>query len=936
MTSSQREVYLARRRAAYHARKNSNSVHNVAQPLRETLTTREDGSQRRSGPIRVTDMRHLARSRDQKSTGYGADPHGASTSTANATQGQQIELQNQSTLNEGSETIRVTDMRRLARSRDQRPTNYGAYSHEASTSTTNTTQGQQIHLQNQSTIIGGLYNTIPQSERSRHVNTNATVPNFVQRPRFLQMYVYDTEHETEYRMLENETLDRNLVEKIKNILDKYNPLVKMFRSLSRREDLHSCRLIIKDQPSNQPQYNSPTASQVAAIIEGGQDLAHLNGREIMVETISGRLLNVNDTQELLPGQTPQDRLDLLTRIFHSKFEEFKVDIVTKGVLGRVVAYVYVIEFQKRGLPHAHMLVVVDEDSKLNTPDEYDRVVRAEIPKCRRRASIVPGCNQAYDSWTISVKCVKYLYKYVYKGLDRVAMELCSASEHDEVQQFIDARWNTTRGFQPRENGKERRSSRRAIGRVYTVSPIEGERFYLRILLNNARGAKSFQDLLTVNGIVYPTFKQTAERRGLLENDDSIRQFLLEATTFRMPSALRRLFVTLLVYCQASGERRLWEEFYPFMVEHYPSSSNNRSVHIKNRLLQDLNSLFIYYGKRLTNYDLPRISGNIPYRNEIPKIIEDELSVHTPPEDLLAVQMLNTNQQHAYDKIISVVNQQKGGLFFIDGPGGTGKKFLYRAILATIRNDGLIALATATSRIAATLLPGGRTAHSRFKLPLNPEASSVCFIDKESDLAELIRRAAVIIWDEASMAHRRAFEALDRSLKDIMGNDTPFGGKVIVFGGDFRQTLPVVPKGTKYQTINSCLVRSPLWKEVTVISLKQNMRSIHDQCFTDFLLRVGNGKEPMINNDMIQVPPLMSMPWEGDQSVDHLIKSVFPNLNSHSHDLNYMVQRAILTLRNDEVDRLNEKIIQKFDGMEQIYYSIDSVEDDPTTYISKSS
>ncbi|OMO96630.1 hypothetical protein COLO4_15176 [Corchorus olitorius] len=109
------------------------------------------------------------------------------------------------------------------------------------------------------------------------------------------MYVYDTEHETEYRMLENESLDRNLVEKIKNILDKYNPFVKMFRSLSRREELRSCQLIINDQPSNQPQYNSPTASQVAAIIDGGQDLAHLNDKEIMVETISGRLLNVNDT-----------------------------------------------------------------------------------------------------------------------------------------------------------------------------------------------------------------------------------------------------------------------------------------------------------------------------------------------------------------------------------------------------------------------------------------------------------------------------------------------------------------------------------------------------------------------------------------------------------------------------------------------------------------
>ncbi|KAL0307648.1 UNVERIFIED_CONTAM: hypothetical protein Scaly_2976100 [Sesamum calycinum] len=83
--------------------------------------------------------------------------------------------------------------------------------------------------------------------------------------------------------------------------------------------------------------------------------------------------------ELKPGQTPQDRPDLLTRIFRAKFEELKKDIYTKGVLGKVVAHVHVIEFQKRGLPHAHMLVILDENNKLNTVDDYDHIVRAEIP-----------------------------------------------------------------------------------------------------------------------------------------------------------------------------------------------------------------------------------------------------------------------------------------------------------------------------------------------------------------------------------------------------------------------------------------------------------------------------------------------------------------------------------------------------------------------------
>ncbi|XP_026397782.1 uncharacterized protein LOC113344490 [Papaver somniferum] len=83
--------------------------------------------------------------------------------------------------------------------------------------------------------------------------------------------------------------------------------------------------------------------------------------------------------ELGPGETHQDRPDLTTRIFKAKLEELKKDIYNRGVLGTVVAHVHVVEFQKRGMPHAHMLVILSDQEKLNNPDEYDQIVRAEIP-----------------------------------------------------------------------------------------------------------------------------------------------------------------------------------------------------------------------------------------------------------------------------------------------------------------------------------------------------------------------------------------------------------------------------------------------------------------------------------------------------------------------------------------------------------------------------
>ena len=98
--------------------------------------------------------------------------------------------------------------------------------------------------------------------------------------------------------------------------------------------------------------------------------------------------------------------------------------------------------------------------------------------------------------------------------------------------------------------------------------------------------------------------------------------------------------------------------------------------------------------------------------------------------------------------MDAVEKGESKLFFIDGPGGTGKTFLYKCLLANVRHTGKIIIAVASFGIAATSLPGGRTSHSRFKIPLKPESGSSCEIAVQSDLAELMRWAKVIVWDEA--------------------------------------------------------------------------------------------------------------------------------------------------------------------------------------------
>lgn len=100
---------------------------------------------------------------------------------------------------------------------------------------------------------------------------------------------------------------------------------------------------------------------------------------------------------------------------------------------------------------------------------------------------------------------------------------------------------------------------------------------------------------------------------------------------------------------------------------------------------------------------------------------------------------------------------------------------------------------------------------------------------DSPEAELIRACVLIIWDEAPMVHRYAIEAVDRTIRDIMKNvdpefqKIPFGNKVVLFGGDFRQILPVVKNGSRQDIIRACLNKSQLWTDMQIYKLTINMR-----------------------------------------------------------------------------------------------------------------
>ena len=124
---------------------------------------------------------------------------------------------------------------------------------------------------------------------------------------------------------------------------------------------------------------------------------------------------------------------------------------------------------------------------------------------------------------------------------------------------------------------------------------------------------------------------------------------------------------------------------------------------------------------------------------------------------------------------------------------------------------------AASGIAALLMEGGATFHSRCKPPRDMTTRQPCDITPNNDRGCIFLATRLILIDEISMLHRGNLEALDQALRDLMAYkvhrdlaQVPFGGKVVACTGDVRQILLVVRDDNQNATVRASLLSSPLW------------------------------------------------------------------------------------------------------------------------------
>ncbi|XP_071712987.1 uncharacterized protein [Rutidosis leptorrhynchoides] len=814
---------------------------------------------------------------------------------------------------------------------------------------------------------------------------------------------------------------------------------------------------------------------------------------------------------------PEDRPDISTRVFKIRLDSLMRKFRVEKIFGKVVAELYRIEFQKRGLPHAHICLFLDKTDHVPGPDDVDNFITAELPdknvdpdlysivsefmihgpcgpnhthspcmtqkgqcskhfpkdfhsethfdgdsypRYKRRDDgnfvvkgttnldnryVVPYNKQLLKQyqahinveWCNQIGSIKYLFKYINKGPDRITISIqdsnakkshardsnskdkiatyyscpylsaCEASwrlfnfdivhrtptvyrlqfhlpnhepiyyDNDEVvenvllkpsvgtSQFIEwmrcneidenARQYTYVEF-PRHyvwNKGARKWTRskdqRTVGRINYVPPKSSETYYLRILLNKVRGPTCYEDIRTVNDVVYDTFKETCYAMGLLDDDREYVVSLNETYQVASGDYCRSLFVSLITTDSLSCADRVWNETRDLLSKDLrhecPTQILDQDEDQIKKVLYNLALAKIEKMLNSSGNSLKNIA-NMPYPdyeyidNSCNMMIQDEMSydmhnLQVEHETLFST--MTDEQKCVYNTILEAVDKNEGGTFFLYGYGGTGKTFVSKTLGAALHSCGDIVINVASSGIAALLLTGGRTAHSCFAIPINAVEDSFCNIQPDSQLAGLLNESKLIIWDEAPMQHRHCVEAFDRTMRDIIRSDNrdkAFGGKVVVFGGDFRQILPVITKGTRSETVHASLHSSELWRECKVLKLTKNMRLLncvsHSDLmevkkFAQWILDIGEGKINLPNDGEADVQfPEEVLIRSNYNPIESIVNSLYPSLHQELCNPSYFQERAVLAPTNEEVDAINEFVLSTISDSERVYYSSDTL------------
>ncbi|GKB33692.1 DNA helicase [Tanacetum coccineum] len=761
-------------------------------------------------------------------------------------------------------------------------------------------------------------------------------------PRFLQLYIYDTDNELFRTSRENfkDTNIPNFNVRLYNVIgareyelptgdmlgviDGYQKEMKMVGSSGSSSEQKRLTMLayysyyLHDH-ANRYNYVSRAGrlfqqyvvTAFYAVEQNRIDFIREHHNDIRNEYLSGIYdpinrgeNNVSDcgSRLILPQSFtggPRYMVDVVDRVFEMKIHQFVTYLRDSQPFGKVMAVLYTVEFQKRGLPRCHTLMWLDESVRIRRDEDIDIYISAELPLpsvdpegyrivselmmhgpcglanpsatcmpnsawCKKNFSkeycnrtyvdksgfvyykrrdvgatmmrqgveldngyVVPynrrllttfyaHINVEYYWWTM---LIKYLFQYISKGTDHVVARIArnttnvhgtgaleSTSREPAVHSLVVDLQNMQRiVFKERDgldslvvNPHKKKTTltewlyyneQNTNGRylTYLNFPSEfvwyayGKYWRHRRMRNKSLvGRLIFPGIRTVNDIVYPTCCAACEALGLLQDDQEWEITLEEAALTATPAELRVLLAHILAFCEVSDPKRLWQLTWRSMSEDIPYASsmslNIPGLHIDDSELEDyvlyeFEGCLNHYSRSLTDFGL-----RLPHEH-LMLVLRNRLLMEEKCYDR---KLLATER----DQLLPKLNEKQ----------------LY-AILYTLRSEGKVVMVVASSGIASLLLLVGRTAHSRFKIPL--------------DLTDTT--------DESPMNDRRCFKTLDKTLRDVL--DEPnriFGGKKVMLGDDFRQTLPGKKAATRDEIIRPSVAKYYLWPHLKVHYLTENM------------------------------------------------------------------------------------------------------------------
>jgi ATP-dependent DNA helicase PIF1 len=188
------------------------------------------------------------------------------------------------------------------------------------------------------------------------------------------------------------------------------------------------------------------------------------------------------------------------------------------------------------------------------------------------------------------------------------------------------------------------------------------------------------------------------------------------------------------------------------------------------------------------------------------------------------------------------------------------------------------------------------------------------VEERSARAEFLKQTTIIFWDEAPMANRAIMECIDELLRRLCRRNLPFGGKIFVCAGDFRQTCPVIRRGSRREIVDASIKSSPLWSNFAIRRLTTPIRNAADIEFANFVDMIGDGLGPRVTIRYIQKV----------ETVMDLIQFVFPA--DTLGDPTACLRRSILAPTNRQVDAYNDITLNLLESVEKTYFASDSLKE----------